>query len=622
MPFDIHFLRPYVLLLLPLVLLCWLLMRRLPLTDAWQQMLAPHLYQHMLSAQTVKRRQHWLWPLLLLLGILAAAGPSWQKLPQPAFQLKRATVLVLDMSMSMRATDIKPNRVTQARFKALDYAKAQLEGEMALLAFAGDAYVISPLTPDHNNISLLLPDLKPEIMPVQGSDFAGALKLADQLLQQAGYVKGDIIFFTDGFDSQQFTQIRDQLNGFRHRVSVLAFGHTDGAPIQLENGELLKDSRGSIVLPKVPLSQLRELSALTGGAFAQSSFDDSDISKLLALPALTLNEEAAPSAMQGDQWQDAGVYLCYLLLILAVLALRQQQLLVLPLLLMLWPQPVPAADAQNAADQANVTPAAETVSAQGWQWQDLWQSRNEQAREAYAAGDYAAAQAKFKDPLWQGNAAYRAGDYAGAASLFAQDKSAAGLFNLGNSLALQQQYQQALTAYQQAAQQQADLPGVQDNIKLMQKLLEQQQDQQEQQSKDQQQSQDQQQDGEQKDGEQKYGQEQQDQQSQQQSQDQQQSEQDSTEGKESDPSQQQQTEQQKQQQLQQAEAEQQSEKPDQQQQAIEQAWPNASPEQSQQLENLLRKVQDEPSLLLKNKMLLEYQKRQQQAIPRGVQQEW
>lgn len=616
MPFEFHLLRPYALLLLPLVILCWLLLRRLPLTDAWQQMLAPHLYQQLLSVQSVRQRQHWLWPLLLLLGIVAAAGPSWQKLPQPAFQLKRATVLVLDMSMSMRATDIKPNRVTQARFKALDYAKAQLEGEMALLAFAGDAYVISPLTPDHNNISLLLPDLKPEIMPVQGSDFAGALKLADQLLQQAGYVKGDIIFFTDGFDSQQFTTIRDQLNGFRHRVSVLAFGQNDGAPIQLENGELLKDARGSIVLPKVPLAQLRDLSALTGGAFAQSSFDDSDISKLLALPALTLNEEASPSAMQGDQWQDAGIYLCYLLLVLALLALRQQQLLVLPLLLMLWPQPVPASEGPAPQSQS-----AATATSAGWQWQDLWQSRTEQAREAYEAGDYASAQAKFNDPLWQGNAAYRAGDYAGAASLFAQDKSAAGLFNLGNSLALQQQYQQALAAYQQAAQQQADLPGVQDNIKLMQKLLEQQQEQQK--SDDKQQDNQQQQNGEQKDGEQKDGQQQnqqQDQQGEQQSQDQQQNEQNDAEGKEPDPAQQQKTQQQKQ--LQQSEAEQKTEKPDQQQQAIEQAWPNASPEQSQQLENLLRKVQDEPSLLLKNKMLLEYQKRQQQAIPRGVQQEW
>lgn len=613
MPVEFQLLRPWALCLLPLVWLCWWLLQRLPQQDAWQQLLAPHLYRQLLTQQQVRSTRLWLWPVLVLLAVLAAAGPSWQKLPQPAFQLKRATVLVLDMSMSMRATDIKPNRVTQARFKALDYAKAQLEGEMALLAFAGDAYVISPLTPDHNNISLLLPDLKPEIMPVQGSDFASALKLADQVLQQAGYAKGDIIFFTDGFDSKQFTQIRDLLSGFRHRVSVLAFGQADGAPIQLDNGELLKDQRGSIVLPKVPLSQLKELSQLTGGAFAHSSFDDSDIQKLLALPQLTLDQDSTLSAMQGDQWQDGGVYLCYLILVLAVLALRQQQLFVLPLLLFLWPQTVPA---HESTVQESTAPQP---TASGWQWQDLWQSKNAQAKQAYDKGDYATAQAKFQDPLWQGNAAYRAGDYAGAASLFAQNKSAAGQFNLGNSLALQQQYEQALAAYQQAAQQQPDLPGVQDNIRLMQKLLEQQKQQEQEQSGENQQ----QKDGQQQDSQQQDGKDQQqDQQSQQQSNDQQQNGQQTKDQEPMQPQQSEQSEQTQQQQVQQAEDQQQADKTTEQQKAVEQAWPNASPEESQQLENLLRKVQDDPSLLLKNKMLLEYQKRQQQAVPRGVEQEW
>ncbi len=614
MPVDIHFLRPWVLVLLPLVALCWLLLRRLPSTDAWQQLLAPHLYRQLLAQQPTARKQPWLLPLMLLLGILAGAGPSWQKLPQPAFQLKRATVLVLDMSMSMRATDIKPNRVTQARFKALDFAREQLEGEMALLAFAGDAYVISPLTPDHNNISLLLPDLKPEIMPVQGSDFASALKMADQLLQQAGYVKGDIVFFTDGFDSQQFMQIRDQLNGFAHRVSVLAFGSSDGAPVQLENGELLKDARGSIVLPKVPLTQLKEISNLTGGVFASSTFDDSDVQKLLALPELKLNHAAEQTQMQGDQWQDAGIYLCYLLLALGLWYLRKPQLFVLPLLLLAWPQPVPALQ----TTEPTTTEAAAPASA--FSWQDLWHSKTEQAKQAYDSGDYARARQQFADPLWQGNAAYRAGDYAAAADLFSQDSSAAGQFNLGNSLALQQQYQQALAAFQNAEKQQPGLPGVKENIELMKKMLEQQQQQSEQ---DQQQNGEPDQQNNSKDGKDQQ-QEQQNQQSQQDSEqqnEQSQNEQQSTDDAKADPTQQQQ-QQQAQQQAQQAEQQDKEPAAAEQQKAIEQAWPNASAEESQQLENLLRKVQDEPSLLLKNKMLLEYQKRQQQAIPRGVQQEW
>ncbi len=618
MPVDIHFLRPWVLLLLPLVGLCWLLLRRLPSTDAWQQLLAPHLYRQLLAQQPAVRKHSWLMPLMLLLGILAGAGPSWQKLPQPAFQLKRATVLVLDMSMSMRATDIKPNRVTQARFKALDFAREQLEGEMALLAFAGDAYVISPLTPDHNNISLLLPDLKPEIMPVQGSDFASALKMADQLLLQAGYVKGDIVFFTDGFDSQQFIQIRDQLNGFAHRVSVLAFGNTDGAPVQLENGELLKDARGSIVLPKVPLTQLKEIASLTGGVFAASTFDNSDVQKLLALPELKLNDTAEQTQMQGDQWQDAGIYLCYLLLLLALWYLRSPQLLMLPLLLLVWPQAVPAQQMSGqAAPAATTQNTSEDSTAPAFSWQDLWQSKTAQAKQAYDNGDYNKARQQFNDPLWQGNAAYRAGDYAAAADLFSKDHSAPGQFNLGNSLALQQQYQQALAAYQQAQQQQPNLPGVKENIELMQKMLEQQEQQQSEQNKPQ--------DGDPQQNEDPQNSDQQNADQQNQQQDQQQSSEDSQQQNEQQPTDDADPAQQKQQQMQQAApqdpAAEQAE-PAEQQKAIEQAWPNASAEESQQLENLLRKVQDEPSLLLKNKMLLEYQKRQQQAIPRGVQPEW
>lgn len=616
MPVDLHFLRPWVLVLLPLVWFCWWLLKRLPSTDAWQQLLSPHLYRQLLTQQAVTPRRMWQLPLMLLIGILAAAGPSWQKLPQPAFQLKRATVLVLDMSMSMRATDIKPNRVTQARFKALDFAREQLEGEMALLAFAGDAYVISPLTPDHNNISLLLPDLKPEIMPAQGSDFSGALKMADQLLQQAGYIKGDIVFFTDGFDSRQFTQIRDQLSGLQHRVSILAIGNDDGAPVQLENGELLKDARGSIVLPKVPLRQLQEIATLTGGVFAHSSFDDSDVQKLLALPELKLNDNAQQTQMQGDQWQDAGIYLCYLLLALGIWYLRQPQLLVLPLFILMLPQPIQAQ--QTAAVTPPATPAMEPAGA--FSWKDLWHSKTEQAKQAYDAGDYTTARQQFKDPLWQGNAAYRSGDYAGAAELFRQDSSAAGKFNLGNSLALQQDYQQALDAYLQAQTKQPELPGLKENIELVKKLLEQQQQQSKQDS--------------QQNNEQQQNKDQQQKQQEQSDQNQQKDQSGEPQQSSQDPSQQQdgkQAEDAKADPAQQTEKQTQQLKPEEQaqpapeaeqQKAIKQAWPNADAEQSQQLENLLRKVQDEPSLLLKNKMLLEYQKRQQQAIPRGVEQEW
>jgi Ca-activated chloride channel homolog len=614
---DFHWLRPVWLLLLPLVsLLCFLAWRFRREQSPWQQLLAPHLQQTLIATeqQGNQRKPFIIAWLTLLLLVTAAAGPSVNKLPQPAFQLQRATVLVLDMSLSMLATDVKPNRVTQARFKALDFASQLNEGELALLTFAGDAYVISPLTPDHNNIKLLLPDLKPEIMPVQGSDVKSALSLAAQLLQQAGYPKGDIILISDGFSAEHFMQLRPMLDDFNYRISVLAVGTAQGAPIQLSSGELLKNERGGIVIPKVPLTQLKELAKLTGGVYVQNSFDQSDVKALLAQAPLELADQTKPnSELSGDTWQDAGVYLCWLLLPLALWLGKRSSVFVLPALLLLPPP------------------------SQAFDWQDLLQSRQQQAQQAYQQKDYPKAIEKFDQSIWQGNAAYRAGDYASAEKFYRDDHSANGLFNLGNSLAQQQNYQDALAAYENAAKVAPDLAGVQQNIELMKKLLQQQKEQEQQQQgkdgkseknddqnqqSDQQQNQEKseeqnsdqdsknndQQNSQQQDGQQPNG-EQQDKESASNSQD---------EASKTDAEQNKEKSQQKM-----TEAEQTPEtEGGEQQKAITEAWPNATPEQSQQLDGLMRKVQDDPSLLLRNKMLQEYQKRRQQRLPKGVQEEW
>lgn len=611
MPFELHWLRPLWLLLLPLVVLCvYLAWRYQQSGSPWRQLLPTHLQLTLLNDKVQQQQNKKPFVLLLLgllLAVIALAGPSVHKLPQPAFALNKATVLVLDMSLSMLATDVKPNRLTQARFKALDFTSQLKEGELALLTFAADAYVISPLTPDHNNIKLLLPDLTPEIMPAQGSNVQSALELATKLLQQAGYPKGDVVLITDGFSQSHYQTLRQSLNDFPHRLSVLAVGSSDGAPVKLSSGELLKDRNGSIVLPKVPLTQLKELASLTGGVFRQSSFDQSDIQALLALPELTLAQadSAQSSKISGDQWQDAGVYLCWLLLPLALwLGKRAALLAILPLCLL-------------------------PNTAKAFDWRDLWQSQQQQAKQAYQQQDYAKAMEKFADPLWQGNAAYRSGDYQAAEQLYQQDKSANGRFNLGNSLMQQQKFSEALAAYQQAQALQPDLPGLEQNIELAKQLLQQQQQSQQQNSAQNQQG-EQSKDGDQQEGQPQDGQQQKGDQAEQSDgsgqndakdgQNQQQTEQNNP----SEPGAQQESKQQNKEQAQQqpeANPEQPNEQTEQ-QKAVREAWPNASPEQSQQLDGLMRKVQDDPALLLRNKMLLEYQKRQQQRLPKGAEQEW
>ncbi|MEH8019015.1 VWA domain-containing protein [Rheinheimera muenzenbergensis] len=604
---DLHLLRPWWLLaLLPALLLALLLYRYRHQQSPWHNLIAVHLQQVLLGGQQLIRRQPFALPLLLLcwfISVLALAGPSWQKVPQPAFALKKATVLVLDLSMSMRATDMVPDRLTQQRFNALDFTDELAEGELALLAFAGDAFVISPLTPDHNNIRLLIPDLKPEIMPVQGSNLLAAIQQAGKLLQQAGYPRGDVVVFTDGFDNGSYRDIQDLLNNWPHRLSVLAFGSADGAPVQQENGELLKNAQGGVVIPKVPLTQLASLARSGGGVFTAATAGGNNLAGILALPALSpLDQADSNKQIQGDQWYDSAIYLVWLLLPLVLLQRKYSPLLALSCL-MIVPRPAAA-----------------------FEWRDLWQTKQQQAVQDYNAGDFANAQAKFSQPLWQGNAAYRQGDYQSAEQAFRQaitnnDNPVSAWHNLGNSLAQQQRYEEALEAYQQALQQNADFSPAQQNAELMQQLMQQQQQQQDQKQQqkgsDQQQQDSQQQQSQDSDDAEQQG-------------DADQASADDQQGENAEQQQAAEPQQQEQQQQETAaaqpqQAEQQNseaEQPAEQQKAVHEAWPDATPEQQQQLENLLRKVQDDPALLLRNKMYLEYLKRQQQRLPKGVDQQW
>lgn len=608
---DFHWLRPeYFWLLLPTVLIWALFAKLRQPQSAWQHWIAPHLQKELLTVPASQQQKPMLWLLLMiwLISVVALAGPSWQRLPQPVFQLKKATVILMDMSMSMRATDLSPDRLTQARFKALDYIDGIKEGELALVSFAGDAFVISPLTQDHNNVRLLLPELSPDIMPVQGSNLEAALSLADQLLKQGGYLQGDVVLFTDGFSSSDYPRLRELMDSFPHRLSVLAFGTSQGAPIRLSNGELLKDSQGAIVLPRVPLAQLQQLAELRSGVFAVAGSDDTDIAALLALQPLDKKTDSnEQQKLFGDQWQDNAVYLVWLLLPL-VLWLHKRGALTVFLLVLFMPK------------------------AEAFEWSDLWQTQQQKAQQSYQQGDYSSAWQNFEDPLWKGNAAYRAQDYAAAEQSYRQLDTADAAYNLGNSLAQQQKYQQAIEAYQQALAKNPELTKAQQNLNAVKKALEQQQQNQQQKGEGEQQEQQQGEQTEKESAEEGEGseskQQSKDQSSQQDSQ-QQSAEQgnDAASHKDQQPGQSQPQEQQQKQQEQQQQTAKQVEdgKEDQegqQQKAISEAWPNANAEQSQQLDNLLRKVQDDPSLLLRRKMAIEYQKRRYDQPPAGVVEEW
>ncbi len=451
-----HFLRPEWLLgLLPaLLLVSYYWARRSQLVN-WQGAINKKLLEHLIE-DSRQGNPRWPWLLLFfawLLACLALSGPSWEKIPQPVHQKQDALVIVLDLSLSMYAEDIKPSRLVRARHKIIDILKQRKEGVTALIVYSGDAHIVSPLTDDNKTIINMIPALYPDMMPVFGSDPVAAFELARQLFRNAGVSEGRALLLTDDITENNISGITRALRNSHITLSIMGIGTDAGAPIPTAKG-FLKDSSNDIIIPKLHRKRLERLAKRNRGRYTDVSLDDEDINFLLPPSDNTFSDNEVITEREFDQWRDNGLWLAIALLPMALLAFRRGWLLLLPLMLSLESPPAQALD-----------------------WDSLWKNTDQRAAEALTRGEAKQAAELFTDDQWQGTAHYRAADYAQAAKKFKQQNSARSWYNQGNSLARAGQLEQAIEAYQQALQQQPAMEDAAYNKKLVEDLLEQQQDQ-------------------------------------------------------------------------------------------------------------------------------------------------
>ncbi len=630
---QFHFLRPlWLLAILPAVLLIMYFWRQKSSAANWRGAINESLLSHLIEGGSNKSHR-WPWLVLLLAWLLSAvsmAGPTWQKMPQPVVQKQDALVIVLDLSLSMLVEDVKPSRLVRARHKILDILAQREEGLTGLIAYSGDAHVVSPLTDDTGTIANLTPALSPTMMPVFGSAPTDAIEQAQQLFSNSGITQGRILLITDAISEENLDEIDDSIKRSGFELSIMGIGTEDGAPIPSKEG-FLKDNDGNIVVPKLPRSVLESLARRNNGRYTDASLSDKDIEFLLAKSATELDSNTLLTEREFDQWHDRGAWLAILLLPLSLLAFRRGWLLLLPLCILFDPQ-----------------------TAHALSWQDLWQRTDQQASDILSEGNAAEAAEQFNNPEWKASAQYRAGDFEAAAQNFAQFDSANSHYNRGNALAKAGKLDEAIEAYNQALQQQPDMEDAQANKALVEQLK-QQQEQQSQQSdqsegepseQDQQGQSDQQQSSQQQSGESKS----EDSQSEQSSSDNQNPERDpsqqqspnqekSSDQENADPESSQaeqpqdersehaQSEQEESQNSAEAQSDSQSsEPPPEEQSAQAQSQPKElSPEEQQRqqaMEQWLRKIPDDPSGLLRRKFDYEYRLRQQQGKQNREQPLW
>ena len=448
-----HLLRPELLWALgicPVVALA-LWFRRAHQGD-WSRVIDADLLPFLLPDQTgaARRVSVWIPTFLLALIILAAAGPSLQRVELPVIKRADALVIVLDMSASMLAADVQPSRIQRARQKVLDLLETRNEGVTGLVVFAGDAHVVTPLTDDTRTIANLMPALSPTMMPLPGANAASAIQIAADLLITAGAQGGQILLMTDGLPSFDTGAVKTTLEDSGATLAILAIGTPSGAPIPLPNGGFLKDDAGEIVIPALDRGGINAIASELGAAYREITLDEADIEALTERDLL-VTEGELDLDRQTDAWQDQGYWLAALVALLLLPAFRKGVVAGITLLLTFHSPPPQAAE-----------------------WQDLWLTPDQQGARQLANDLPAEAAATFNDPAWRGVAAYQAGTYDRAAQSFASEQTADSLYNLGNALALQGDLQGALAAYEKSL---AQLPDAEDaiaNRDFIQSLLDQQ----------------------------------------------------------------------------------------------------------------------------------------------------
>ena len=426
---QFHFLRPWWLAaLLALPLLGWLGTRRSTARLELTQLVDAELLPYLLSGREGRRNLPlWLFALGWTLCALALAGPAWSRVEQPLYASRAAQVVAISLSQHMLARDVAPSRLDRALYKARDLLHANQDGLNALVGYAGEAFVVAPLTADANSLDDLLDAMAPDTMPVDGDNAAAAIERGAALIRDGKAGGGSLVLITDQADAAADAAAR-KARAAGVRVSVLGAGTPQGGPVPMPDGGFLRDAQGGMLLARRDDAALAALAAGGGGRYVAMTTDRSDIDALHA--QLRSAKATLADGQHGDQWQDRGAWLLLPLLPLVALAFRRGWLLLLPwVLLPLLPG----------------TASATT-------WQDLWQRPDQQAVQALRHGNAKRAQQLARDPAWRGAAAYRAGDYAAAAQALPQAPGSDAAYNLGNTLAKQGAYPQAIAAYDRALQ--------------------------------------------------------------------------------------------------------------------------------------------------------------------------
>lgn len=320
---SFHLLRPlWLWALIPAAGLWVLMVFEQHGTWRWERVIAPHLLKHLIRRPG---RRAWTRPTsvalpIFLIGIVALAGPTWRRQENPFVQDQAPLIVALDLSQSMNAIDVQPTRLERAKQKTRDLLALRAGARTGVIAYAGSAHMVLPLTDDATVAEMYLASLATELMPIAGKEPAKALSLAAEMLAKEA-AAGTILFMTDGIAEKYAPAFAEHKRTSRHQVLVLAVGTMQGGPVRVGKDDFLVDARGRRMISSLDRRGLELLEAQAAAYVVGVAPDRSDVEKLTRRVITHL--QSVQAIDERIPWEDDGYYLLFSMVPLAMIWFRK-----------------------------------------------------------------------------------------------------------------------------------------------------------------------------------------------------------------------------------------------------------------------------------------------------------
>lgn len=431
---NFHFLRPWLLLLLLLPIVFYkFYFSQSALASSWRNVIDKKLLKFLLIKGSNLQRKLFVHLVLIamLVSVFIMAGPTWQKLEIPAMQNKNPVVIILNLSSDMQETDLKPNRLSRAKYKITDFLNMLKTTQTSLEVYTNEPYIIAPFSEDTAIVKNLLEKVDFDIMPSNGDRLDRALNLALTRLQSAGYTNGNLILFAADV-GQKFD-------------------------LAVEQAKLIAASDINLHIIAVNTQYNEKLDMVAKAAKGTYWNIQSDDAKIAALADVINknNSQVEQGKNSTLQWLDMGW--CFVIIpLLCCLMLFRKGIFIWVLLL--------------SYSQA---------------YAGFFTNSDQDGKQMFDEQNYLQASQNFANSDWKAASFYRMGDYAKAYQYYMQNNSIEGLYNQGNALAKSGKIKEAITKYEEVLKQNPNHEDAKFNLEYLKQQNQSSQNQQNNQNQDQ-----------------------------------------------------------------------------------------------------------------------------------------